>query len=65
MKLSIDGMLTGTYKVGDGPLSAVFSDGVVYVVNNGGDSVTKLSALDDEPWLDFRRTRSDWAGGVW
>lgn len=36
----------GTYKVGDGPLSAVFSEGVIYVVNNGGDSVTKLNALD-------------------
>jgi DNA-binding beta-propeller fold protein YncE len=39
-------MLAGTYKVGDGPLSAVFSEGVIYVVNNGGDSITKLSALD-------------------
>ena len=46
MKLSTDGMLASTYKTGDGPVSAVFSQGVVYIVNNGGDSVTKLSASD-------------------
>jgi hypothetical protein len=36
MKLSAGGMVTGTYKTGDGPLAAVCSEGVVYVVNNGG-----------------------------
>jgi YVTN family beta-propeller protein len=46
MKLSTDGMVTGTYKAGDGPVSVSFSKGVVYVVNNGGDSVTKLNAAD-------------------
>jgi hypothetical protein len=39
-------MVAGTYKTGDGPLSAVFSQGTVYVVNNGGDTVTKLNAGD-------------------
>ena len=46
IKLSADGVVIGTYKTGDGPVSAVFSAGVVYVVNNGGDSVTKLNASD-------------------
>jgi DNA-binding beta-propeller fold protein YncE len=38
--------VTGTYKSGDGPVSAVFNQGIVYIVNNGGDSVTKLNASD-------------------
>jgi YVTN family beta-propeller protein len=46
MKLTTGGVVTGTFKAGDGPVSAVFSEGVVYVVNNGGDSVTKLNASD-------------------
>jgi YVTN family beta-propeller protein len=46
MRLTATGALSGTYKAGDGPLAAVCSDGVVYVVNNGGDSVTKLNATD-------------------
>jgi len=38
--------VSGTFKTGDGPVSTVFSKGVIYVVNNGGDTVTKLNATD-------------------
>jgi DNA-binding beta-propeller fold protein YncE len=44
--LTVEGVVSATYKTGDGPVSAVFSKGIVYVVNNGGDSVTRLNAMD-------------------
>jgi DNA-binding beta-propeller fold protein YncE len=58
MKLSADGTVAGTFKVGDGPLSAAYAGGLVYVVNNGGNSVSMLRAGDGASAGTFAVERS-------